>query len=175
MHSENLRPLPEHSASADAELLRHSLTEDDDTTGFNQPWNPWSLVVTTFFCGALPGIGLLAFNYERLGIKGRLYGTLAIAAALELCSVAVYFWVAQSGALDLTNRDDQRTLRTGVKVVLVVAALFVARTQQKRFRLFEHSGLPAGGLFKPLLIAVLLSLFIALVKGFLILPALLRK
>src|SRR5687767_10031614 len=90
----NLRSRP--SSLLEDDLFRQSLTEHDDAAGFDRPWNPWSLVVLTFFFGITPGMALLAFNYDRLGIKARLYRTLAVGLVLEVALTAFYVWLVQS-------------------------------------------------------------------------------
>jgi nitrogen fixation-related uncharacterized protein len=175
MNNEKLDSETVNAALINEELFQPSLTEDDDVAGFNQPWNPWTLVVLTFFFGIVPGVGLLAFNYERLGIKGRLYGTLAVAVVIEVLATLIYVWAVQSGTVDPANRDDWRPFRFAIKAGFVLTAILVARTQQKRFRLFERSGLPAGHLLKPALAAIAVGLCLDLLEGALILPAILNR
>lgn len=163
------------ASHSDDELLRPSLTEDDDAVGFDQPWNPWSLVVLTFFFGITPGIGLLAFNYQRLGIKGRLYSTLAVGLVLEIGLTALHVWAVQAGWIQLQNRDDMRTFRMIARVISLLAAVIVAQTQQKRFRLFQRSDLPAGHLLKPALAAIAAGLILDAIEAAIILPVLLES
>lgn len=163
------------SPQFDAELFGRSLGESDDAAGFDRPWNPWSLVVVTFFFGVTAGVGLLAFNYQRLGIKGRLYGTIAIALVLEVLLTAVYVWAVQSGLVDFRNRNDMRTLRTAIRVVSVAAAAIIAQTQKQRFRLFQRCDLPAGNLLKPALVAIGVGIALDLIETAMVLPLILER
>jgi hypothetical protein len=163
------------SSPLDDELFSHTLTEEDDAQGFDHPWNPWSLVMLTFFFGITAGGGLLAFNYQRLGIKGRLYSTIAIALIVEILLTAMHVWTIQSGLIDSQNRNDMRTFRLGAKVVSVLVATIIAYSQQKRFRLFGRSDLPAGNLLKPALIAIAAGSALDLLESAIILPVFLDR
>jgi hypothetical protein len=162
----------EHVApfTIDEELFRPTLSESDDAVGFDQPWNPWSLVVMTFFFGVTAGVGLLAFNYQRLGIKGRLYTTLAFALVLELLLTAVHVWAVRNGMIIIDNRGEEGAVRVAMRIVSVVAAILVAQTQRKRFELFRHSRSKAGHLLKPALLAIVAGLGVDAVKTAIILP-----
>ena len=163
------------SSSFDEELFKQSLTEQDDAQGFDRPWNPWSLVMLTFFFGITAGGGLLAFNYQRLGIKGRLYITIAIVLAAEVLLTVIHLWTVQSGLIDPQNRDEMRTFRLGTKVAFVLAAAIIAQTQQKRFRLFQRSDLPAGNLLIPALIGIAVGVGLDLIETAFILPVILNR
>lgn len=163
------------SAGLDDELLRQSLTEDDDAAGFDRPWNPWSLVMLTFFFGITTGLGLLAFNYQRLGIKGRLYATLGIAVALEILLTACHVWAVQNGLIVWGDRDDMRTLRLGTRVVSVLVAVLIAHTQQKRFRLFQRSNLPAGPLLIPAVIAIAVGIALDFMEAAIMMPFMIKR
>ena len=159
----------------DEELFTPSLTEADDVLGFDCPWNPLSLVMLTFFFGIISGLGLLAFNYKRLGIKGRLYSTLALALFFEILATALNIWAVNSGVLDVQDKTAMQTWRTGTKVVFVGIALLIAQTQNSRFRLFRHSDLPAGKLLKPALLAIAIGFAIDMTEAAFILPQFLKN
>jgi hypothetical protein len=142
------------STPSNDDLFAPSLREEDDATGFDQPWHPWTLVVITFFCGLIAGGGLLALNFRRLGMKGRLYPTLAIAALGHVLIVGTGLWISYSGMIDPGDRDSSRMLSWGGKAVACLIAILVARPQQRRYRLFEMSNLPGGKLLWPALAAI---------------------
>ncbi len=159
----------------DDELFKQSLTEADDAAGFDQPWNPWTLVMLTFFFGITTGMALLAFNYQRLGIKGRLYNTIALGLVLEFLLTAIQVWAVQLGWLDPKIRADTRTFRLVTKVFSVLVAVIVTQTQMKRFRLFQRSGLPEGALLKPALAAIAVGVALDFIEAVIILPLFIER
>jgi hypothetical protein len=143
----------------DDDLLRPTLSEDDDALGFEEPWNPWSLVVLTFFFGLIAGGGLLAFNYRRLGMRVPVYAVLAFVAVMSCLAQGFTIWLVYSGLVDHNHRETLRNIRWGGRAFITVIAMALAQTQMKRFRLFEHSDLPSGKLLLPALGAIAISLF----------------
>jgi hypothetical protein len=145
------------------ELFRPTLGAEDDAVDFDRPWNPWSLVVLTFFFGLIAGGGLLAFNFQRLGMKGRLYPTLALVAVASLLIVGVQFWLLESGRIVPENRESTRMVRWAGKAVSTLIAIAIAAQQQRRFRLFQVSSLPGGHLLWPALAAIGVSMLFGLI------------
>jgi hypothetical protein len=143
------------SGTYDDDLLAPELTEADDATGFDQPWNPWSLVTLTFFFGLLAGGGLLAFNFDRLGMPGRRVPTLALAFGATTLLIAGALFGGWGAGED---RGTQQAWRWGVRGISVLIAMAIAAPQQKRWRIFEASGLPAGKLLRPAVVACAIAL-----------------
>jgi hypothetical protein len=147
---------------SDDDLLRPTLAEADDALGFDEPWNPWSLVMLTFFAGLLAGGSLLALNFARLGMKGRLYPALAIVGVASIAIAGGMEWALASGLIPATDRDAQRTARWIVRAASCLLAIGLAALQRPRFRLFQMSGHSPGALLKPGLIAVVASIPVAI-------------
>src|SRR5687768_4790814 len=99
------------SSHSDDDLFTPTLTETDDAVEFDRPWNPWSLVTLTFFFGLVAGGGLLALNFRRLGIRGRLYPALAVVGVVVAASAAFLAWLAASGGISLQNEQAKDTAR----------------------------------------------------------------
>lgn len=147
------------------DLLSPKLTEADDAVGFDRPWNPWSLVTLTFFFGLLAGGGLLAFNFDRLGMPGRRLPTLALVVGVTTAGILALSWATGSGLVPAGDRGAQRSARWVVRAVFVLVAITIAARQRPRFRLYEMSGDPPGGLWKPGAAAGAISLLYHLVIG----------
>jgi hypothetical protein len=147
-------PRPAATPISDEDLFRPTLTEEDDAVGFDQPWNPWSLIVLAFFTGTLAGGGLLAWNFLRLGMPKRVVPALVVTvSALLLSSVAVaWLWVRllDSPWRSLLNVLDQ--------VIAVAVCAAVAAPQHRRWRLFRGTDLPSGKLLWPGVGAAVVSL-----------------
>lgn len=142
---------------SDDDLFSPTLTEEDDAVSFNQPWNPWSLVVLTFFFGLIAGGGLLAFNWERLGIQGRRLSTLfaVLAASVVLAAVS-------SGLAANFRGQEYQRVRRQIDVVEAAAAtgiaIVISAGQRKRYRLFRQSHQAPGPLVRPAIAAAAVSL-----------------
>jgi hypothetical protein len=141
----------------DDDLLAPELTDADDAIGFDRPWNPWSLVTLTFFCGLPAGGGLLALNFDRLGMPGRRLPTLAVVVALTTLVVLGRVWAMGSGLIP-TDQSGRQIGRWATQAIFVLAAMAIAAPQQKRFRIFQASGEPAGHLLWPAVTASAISL-----------------
>ena len=126
----------------DIDLFTPSLTEDDDAVGFDSPWHPWSVVFAAFFCGAFGGGALMAWNFHRLGMRGRVWPCALTFAAL---GVAILF---ASVALrpDLSDPADARIARYAVRAATVLVAMGFASAQKRRFGIFTASGGEPGKL-----------------------------
>src|SRR4051794_1678132 len=83
--------------SFDDALLKPTLTEADDALDFAEPWNPWSLVVLTFFFGLPAGGGLLALTSPPLGMRPRLAPALTAVIAATALMTAARLWMAAHG------------------------------------------------------------------------------
>jgi hypothetical protein len=129
----------------DDDLLTPTLTDADDAVDFDRPWNPWSLVVLTFFFGLLAGGPLLALNYERLGIRRRFWVTAAVVGVFGVGLIALYAWIIYAHpALDTV--EGRRWVRWGKQAVETLIAMGIAQPQLRRWRLFHASGLQGGNL-----------------------------
>jgi hypothetical protein len=149
----------------DDDLLAPELTEADDAVGFDHPWNPWSLVTLSFFCGLLAGGSLLALNFDRLGMPGRRIPTLVIVIAVTTAGVLGTAWAVGTGVVGGTNRETQQMSRWALRGAFILVAIAIAALQRQRFRLFQASGQPAGHLLRPAVIASALSLLYQLAIG----------
>jgi hypothetical protein len=149
------------AALPDHDLFHPTLTADDDAREFHEPWNPWSLIALTFFCGLVAGGGLLAFNTERLGMRGRLFPTLLLAGAGAAAVGGASIWLLMHGMADWP-RDTRSLARTGFKAAEVLMAMALAAPQHKRFRLYQATGRPPGKLWIPGLLATGVSLVFGL-------------
>lgn len=147
--------MPEHDP-----LLTPTLTEADDSAGFDRPWNPWSLAAHTFFFGPLGGGCLLALNYRKLGLPGRTTGALVGVVIVGLLMTVGAVWVVAGGMINPSDREARSTLRLVGKVLTVLLGMALASTQQKRWRLFQATGLPQGKLLGPGIVAALLSMLV---------------
>jgi hypothetical protein len=146
------------SGEFDPELLRPTLTDADDAVGFDRPWNPWSLVTLTFFFGLIAGGGLVAFNFRRLGMPGRFYPALAMVATASLLVAGGMEWALAQGVVQTSDRESARLARWIVRGISCLIIIAIAAPQQRRFRLFQMSGLPGGSLWKPGIAAAVIAL-----------------
>src|SRR5688500_6123344 len=97
-------------------LLTPTLTAEDDAVDFDHPWNPWSLVVLTFFFGLFAGGPLLALNAERLGIRKRFWLIACVAGGVGVALVAAQVWLVASGIVPNTS-ESRRWVRWGGKAI----------------------------------------------------------
>jgi hypothetical protein len=163
------RIVPDHATHGD--LLRPSLTESDDATGFDRPWSPFGIVWVAAIGGLLPSGVLLALNFRRLGMARWTLPTLAITAALTLLLDGVVMYAATTGQVD---RLTGRWLRFGLKAFAIAFALAFAAAQSRRFRLFGTTRQAPGGLLNPALVAIGVSMVVTFGYGLLI-AALVRR
>lgn len=141
------------AAYSEDDLFTPTLTEEDDAVGFERPWNPWSLVVLTFFFGIPAGGGLLALNYSRLGVPRK-----ALRAVLLVITAALLFAGLRGwGITHLHDESQLRLLNLGQKAVETLTAGALAWTQQRRFRVFRGSAGEPGRLLLPGILAAVLS------------------
>src|SRR5688500_12751591 len=136
-------------AAPDDDLFQPTLTEADDAEGFNKPWNPWSLVVLAFFFGLPGGGGLLAFNYERLGIRGRLLPTLALVLVVSAAIAAAQLWLRANPVGGLQGRPARRAAGLAAQGAAALAAMALAGTQRRRYRLYQATGQEPGRVLLP--------------------------
>ena len=136
------------------DLLRPTLTEDDNAVDFGNAWNPHSLAIVTFFAGLICGGILFFLNAARLGIerRGWILPT-AIAASLLLHFLAATLSITYGTEL-------RREIGIGAQVVAVLVALGFAATQRRRYRVFQGSDAEPGKLLVPGLIAAAVGMFI---------------
>jgi hypothetical protein len=153
------------SGHSDDDLFTPTLTDADDAIDFDRPWNPWSLVVLTFFFGIVAGGGLLAHNFRRLGIPDRFYSTLAIVAVATVIIVAAQTAMSPGDPGSPADRDAARTVRFLGKAAACLTAMAIAAPQHRRFRLYQATGREPGRLLKPALAAILISLVVTVAVG----------
>lgn len=131
------------------DLFQPVLTSSDDMAGFQQPWNPHTIVLIAFCAGMAAGTLLLAFNAVRLGLRHKFWPLLLGGAILLLLTDAgIYWgWLAWAGTEALqTQRGLISTLR---RVMTVVAAWMASADQRQRYRLAEITHTPRGSLLVP--------------------------
>lgn len=149
------------SIPAAGPLLTPVLPPEDspegDLDGFDRPWNPWVLVAFTLVFGLIGGGGLLAFNYNYLGMRGRLgwalAGVLFVAIAIPMGIV----WASATALIDPGDRSAVQNLQMAGKVVSALVAVGLAATQHGRWREFRASGMPRGKLLAPGIAAAVVS------------------
>jgi hypothetical protein len=152
------------STHSNDDMLKPSLTADDDAVGFDHPWNPWSLVVLAFFLGVVPGGGLLALNFRRLGLKNRVGITLLWVALAEVVWIALEIWMIRHGYLHLDESDAPEPGRWVMRVFSLGVAIAIAHPQHKRYRLFMTRHLPEGRLVIPACAAVVVTLVVLIIE-----------
>ena len=139
------------------ELLEPTLGSADDDAGFDRPFNPRSLVIASFFGGALAAAWLFAWNFRKLGEPRKAPWCFA---ALTLVGVAVVaaiaYYVQTSPDLD-AFKDQTRTLKLVSRVAGVVVGLAMAGMQERRFRLYSMGGGEPAPALLPSLIAILIT------------------
>lgn len=172
-----------HRLSRD-DLLRPVLTEADDATGMDRPWNPWSLVFLVFFAGPLCGGALAAWNFKRLGEPGRFAPAMAVFALTWLGTIVLLGLfgplevvvpdelqleglrdggIARRDAIGVgpagsTNIDHAGLWSQAARMIGLVPAMAVAVLQRRRFRLFEGAKGRAASLWTPGVLAFFVSL-----------------
>ena len=141
----------------DEDLLTPSLTEEHDAAGFQRPWNPYTLLLVTFFSG-LPGGGtLLALNFGRLGKPAMVGRTMVL---VWLGAVLLYVVVAllmRAGVIS-AGMESRQIVRFGVQAVSMFLGWFIVRAQRSRWEIFETSGQPKGALLWPVIGALVLGI-----------------
>ena len=151
--------------SAD-DLLSPTLEERDNPTGFDDPFQPQSLVYGSFFGGPLVAAFFFGWNFRKLGEPKKA----PIAVLLFLALGSAYFlypFVAAEDYLALTGQEKSDLMRTPRLINRAVTTLFaviVAVLQNRRFELFTASGGTAKKAFWPIVIvtAIVTALTFAL-------------
>jgi hypothetical protein len=134
-----------------ADLLRPSLTEADDASGFDRPWSPGPMVWIAFFAGLAPAGILLAINFRRLGMPAWFRPTLAATIVLALVLHGAFVYVVSSREWGFSERQ---WLRVGVRVISLAFASILVVLQNRRFELFRTTGQRQAPLLKPALLAI---------------------
>ncbi|MBI3919860.1 MAG: hypothetical protein HY318_00480 [Armatimonadetes bacterium] len=135
------------------DLFQPSLTEEDDATGFHEPWSPWALVMLSFFFSLASGGTLLAINFNRLGMRRWFYPALALVILVTLGTCGFLFWATTHGLIAPKNRGSASTFRMVTRACHVAIAIGMASMQRRRFRLHQFSGLQTGKLWIPAILA----------------------
>ena len=79
------------------DLFQPTLTADHDTAGIHEPWNPWHLVMITFFFGFVAGAVLIALNAGRLGLSRWVKPVLAAGVVFLIANALVIAWIVRAG------------------------------------------------------------------------------
>lgn len=150
--------------ATDDELLRPSLTADDDAVGFRSPWDPATLGWITLLVGPFGSGLLMLLNQRRLGLRGGWHLLLAMATLgttiiVVLAFVIPSFGVEKSGDL----RNVGSLVRFGGNVVALPMAWLMLREQRRRYRIAEQADVATGRLFWPGVVAWLVNLVIVIV------------
>lgn len=137
----------ERPASSDwDDLLRPTLSVDDDKTEMDRPWDPRMIVFASFFLGPIAGASLLAANARRLGQPSQFWPLLFGGLIFTVC---VYLGIA---TLSLTLFADweasarRNATRIPVRAATVLAGWLVSGSQRRRYRLAEATDTPVGSL-----------------------------
>jgi hypothetical protein len=142
------------AAYPEDDLLTPTLTEEDDAVGFERPWQPWSLVVLTFFAGIPAGGSLLALNFSRLGVPRRVLPAVFSVIAATLLFSAWRGWSLHHLPVD----GAWRLLSLAQRALESLAAGGLAWLQRRRYRVFRGSGGEPGPVLLPGVLAAVLSL-----------------
>lgn len=136
------------------DLLRPTLSEQDDVSGFDEPWNPYNILYPTFFGGFLAGGVLYGLNFTKLG-QDRYRIPTFIGTAVAVLGVAILGnWLAATGKIAGDDRMSLSIFRFGQRFASLALGWLLATRQTRRFRLYEESGLKARKLLWPGLIMV---------------------
>lgn len=140
----------------EADLFEPVLSERDDPRGFDKPWDPWHVVMATFFIGLLGGTALVTWNLVKLGDKNRAiaFGILAGSAAVSL--YALGYWAMETDPWDLGEEARSYTFY-GRKAVALLAAIASIPLQRHRFHVYTHAGGIRGRILGPAVISLLVA------------------
>lgn len=133
----------------DEDLLKPSLDQQDEASGFADPWNPASLVFAAFFVGPLAGGYLIAQNFKRLGMHARFGPTLAVFVTVGVVVTGTVMGLAYFDVFDSSDQEIRRLARLLARAVTIVMALIFTHQQKARFRLYLHSGHEPASLWGP--------------------------
>jgi len=138
-----------------------------------RPWNPWSLVVVTFFGGPLGGGWLLARNFTRLGERHKETWCLLAFLALTLLLSLGFVWWSQLGPGAGPSETSSALPRLGARAVSTLAAVVVASLQSRRYQVFERSGGKPGKLLGVAIAAIVVGglIHVGIILGLLALLA----
>ena len=126
-----------------------------------RPWNPWNLVLATFFGGPLGGGWLLAHNFSRLGERRKEpWCMLAFVWVALLLSLAFVWWKVLGPGAGATGPGSRTIPRLIMQGGSTLAAVVVASMQARRYRLFELSGGQPGKLLGVAIRAILIGTLI---------------
>ncbi len=150
------------------DLLDPILTEDDDLVGFNNPWNPWSLVILTALTHFTIGGLFVALNQRRLGREGKFWSTWLTFLSVGAMTYSIWSVFILSGVQFTDN--EERLWRHGTRAIALLLAFLFVRSQRRRFRVFTGGGGEPTSLFAWGIAGFVASLFVeyplALVGGF---------
>lgn len=139
------------------ELLQPTITDADDVAGFDRPYDPIWMVYVTPLVGLLFTGLVLAYNYGRLGMPNRRIpaAIFAIVASTTLFVGAIYLAAALAvqGIVGYTG-----FIWIGRIALSLALCYWIARDQQRRYRIFAHSNLPKPS-WRPVVILAIVYFF----------------
>jgi hypothetical protein len=155
---------------ANPDLLRPTLSAEDDVAAAHRPWNPMWFLYLSFLFGLPAGGGLAAINYQRFGRKERLFPTLLLALLGGVLIIGINAW----GVVDKTgyfaDPSGRSLLRLGTQGLAIALNFLLAREQFRLFGVYRHTGKEAGSLLIPGVVAAVLSFGFSFVVASLLLP-----
>ncbi|HEX6810452.1 MAG TPA: hypothetical protein VF384_02410 [Planctomycetota bacterium] len=144
------------------ELLRPSLTDDDDATGFHEPWDPSTLGWIMLLVGPFGGGWLMMRNQSRLGLAGGWKHLLAMAAVGVAVVTTVALLVPGFGEKSTEDARNARSIvRYAGNVVALPLAWVLLAEQRRRYRIAQKNDVPTGKLYGPGVAAFVVNLIIA--------------
>ena len=152
------------------DLLRPTLTAEDDIAAANRPWSPMVLLYLSFFFGLPAGGGLAALNYQRFGRKERVFSTAMLAAVGGALLIGINAWGVVAPAEFFADSGGRRLLRLGTQGLSILFTYLLARDQFRLFRAYTHTGKEPGSLWAPGAIAAVLSLAFSFAMAALLVP-----
>ena len=145
----DFRRMPPIMDFQDSDLFEPSLSEDHDAHSFGRPGEPRQLPFIAFFAGPIGAGYLVWHNFKQLGMAQHatrwLWGFVGITLACGGFAVYVH-------KQEMANS----TSRLTTQALCIAAALWAAKQQATRFRVFEvRDGAPAPWLKRGLIAVVL--------------------
>ena len=146
------------SEHPDADLFRPSLDASHDVELVDRPWDPASITMASFFVGPFGAAWLVARNQGRLRTGG-LRWLLPVAGILVSVGthLSIYFGPADAEPLESGQ------VRVLMRIATVALTWLALAPQRTRFRIFEHEGGKAAGMWGPGFLALFLNLLLAIV------------
>lgn len=134
-----------------------SLDERHNLEGVKEPWDPGTIVWSSFLVGPGGAAVLVFLNNNKLGIHNKnwlMLVVVTIIASLQLVEIDLGIRELGSG-----------NWRLFINALTVVVTLLATRPQKIRFRIFESEGGEPKSLFLPGLLAFLAGLALLILSG----------